>query len=280
VSDAIGGRAIVDLSPVQSRALEYAIAAGALAFVLGVYARSVDPLMTEVPVIASHARWFYLAALGAALAFGAVIQRDRELGGATPAGRRSRMTAGILPGVALLSAALLTARDGRWAVVIAAAVLAATSVYATLIVRAFIDADDRDALPAARAAHLVITCGAAFLTLSLVYLYKTRTLYSGPVVFLVSALLLAQAHEGLPIPLVRRGLYAIAGAIGVAEAVWGLNYWPAAGWWGGVVLAAIFVVLTLVTGARFERRLSRDRAVVYATSGAAVVAVAAFLAGD
>jgi hypothetical protein len=275
-----------DAAPSLAGAVRVAIAAAFATFLLAIGVRSDPPDPANVPIISADGRLFYLLTLGAAALIGFFAQRA-ERAREDAAMRRSRYigesivpamaTAWILPALIVGGAALLAARHPRWEEIAAAVLLAGTGVFASLVVRENLQPQEGGGVHPARIAHIALTLVVAFLLLSLLFLFRMRTVYAAPVIFVVAALLLIQVHDGIDTFPIRKMAYALVGALVLAEVTWALNYWPPTGWYAGAILTSIFLGMTLVTGARMVGALDRPRAAQYAGLSTALFLVFTWL---
>jgi hypothetical protein len=92
----------------------------------------------------------------------------------------------------------------------------------------------------ARVIFTMLVHGIAFLTLSMIYIHKARSLFSATAVLIVGVLLLIALSEGEDDVFTRRFVYALVGGLMLGQVTWGLNYWQATGWTGGAVLLVCF----------------------------------------
>lgn len=270
-----------------SPAIVFALGASLVTLAFGLWARSLAPDPREVPILSAEARPFYLLLVVAAILFGAAVSllRRRAAPASEPAEWTERYTrpltidtSWMLPAVTLLGALLLVARYHRAQDIAAAVLLAGTGVFAAITVRDGIRDNEEPPLSPARLALLVLTGGVGFVALALVFLYKTRTLYSGPVVFIVAALLLIQSQDGLRVLPIRRVAHGLIGASALAQVTWALNEWPPTGWWGGGVLVSILLGYALIGSAALAGMLTRERVWSYAGLAGLLFLVSAVMA--
>ena len=258
-------------------------AAAVVTFLLAAYARSLDLLRTDIPLRASNGRFFWFASLVTVITFGIVVQQTttRPTLPARDARRApdsATASAGVLPALVIFAALQFVAWDSRVAVVISVPLLAGAGVFTSVVVRHYLLSGDPAVVPGARLVHIVLTAGVAFLSLSL-----ARGWMAGPgltlvSVFVIAGLLLYQAFDGIRAFPVRRIAYAIAGGVVVGETALALSYWPPSGWYGGAILATVFVVLLLIIESILARRVASDTVARYVGAGAGVCGLLAFLA--
>jgi hypothetical protein len=233
---------------------------------LAVLAVKTQPPVGLVPLIAPEGRSFWLAGLAVCL-LGAlifqVVDRLPELARATALQRGVRYdpvpewpTAWILPFVTLASGTLLLCAYHSLIVALAVTLFGFISLVIGQFARLALYSAEERIRSLGRLVHTLLLYGVGFVSYAMIYVHKLRSLYSATAIFLLAVLLLLQLTEGADVQLDRRVLYAMTGALVLAEATWVLNYWPATGWLGGAVLLAVFHVLAGLTLARVERALS------------------------
>lgn len=259
---------------------------GVLTLLLGLLARREQPDPASVPLIASDGRLYFIVGHLMVVAVGYWVYRllDAPRAGEQDAwiaryvGAGNLATSWIIPASIVFAAMLYLVHHREARHIVAITMLALSGAFAAITIRENLTAADPTSRRVARVAQVGLTAVVAFLTLGLIYLFKARMAYTAPVVFVVAALLIVQAHDGVPAFAVRRIAYALVGAVMVAEATWGLGYWPPAGWYGGGVLAAVFLGNVLIAGAQLRGRLNRHVVVQAAGSAAALLIACAWLA--
>jgi Protein of unknown function (DUF5656) len=271
-----------------SRAIGLGIASAIAALLLALYAHAITPDPTFVPLLSSEARVYYVLALLLAAGIGAFAQyTDRDAPDARNAALQlgfrwiadqARASAWILPTLASGGVFLMAAVYHRWPVVVAAPLMAGSGVFVASYARHYAFDPDVDTRRTARIALLVTTYLTGFLTLSLLYVFRMRTLLAAPAIGVAAGLLVLAALDGLDAPLRHRIAAAVVCGVIMAEATWPLNYWNAPGWYGGVVLAAFVIALATAVAARFEERIDRSLVGRLAGIAALVVTVVAFVA--
>lgn len=264
-----------------------AAATALMTVLLGVWSRSAAPDPRQVPLISGEERLLYMAGFGAAIGVGlASFWLMRVYRPATRASEWSTQytvpktieTGWILPAFTMLGAFLFVARYHRGQDIAAAMLLAGSGVFAAITVRESLTEDEVGPMSPARLVHLVLTVGIAFALFALILLYRTRTLYSGPLIFGIGFLLLLQSQDRIPSFLIRRIAYALIGATALAQATWALTLWPPSGWWAGGVLAAILLGYVVVSEAQLAGRLSRELAINSVGVAATLMLACAYLA--
>jgi hypothetical protein len=259
-------------------AAAFSVVAAVLTLALGAYARHVSPPLTDVPLIGPSGRLLYALMLLSLVGFGYQTHRvwDEQPVAYTP--YPPAPTAWILPTLTMLGGLLLVVHYHDWPVIAMAGIIVGSGVYAALTVRASLAGSGVVDASTAQAIHSILTLVVALITMSQIYGYRMRTIYSAPTVFLVALLLLVQVHDGIPANPVRRVAYALVGAFVVAEIVWPLNYWPPSGWFGGGVLTVVFLGYALISRAQLRQRLTQSLVMQYAALTAALFAVIVVLA--
>ncbi|MCO5177064.1 MAG: hypothetical protein M9890_08870 [Thermomicrobiales bacterium] len=244
-------------------AMALSAAAGVLALALGFYARHARPSILDVPLIDSGARLFFVLTLLAAIGLGWQVHclYDRRPLGYTP--YPPLPTAWILPSMLLIASALLVARYHTAPVIVMAAVVAASGTFASLSIREVVSADGPGDDPLLLV-HVGMSLIVAYVVIAALLQYQARLLFTAPTVFIASALILLQVHDGIPTYPLRRQAYALVGAIAAAELAWPLYYWPPAGWWTGAVIGSVLLGYALITRASLLKRLNPAAALQYA----------------
>ncbi len=268
-SDSRTPQDIEQVERTQATAIRFAAAAATLTLALALYARSLDLLRTDVPLRASDGRFFWLLCIVSVIAFGLVV---RQASGDVTPGRA------ILPAMVIFAALQFVAWDSRLAVVVSAPLLAGAGVFTAVVVRHYLFSGDPSVVPGSRLIHLSLTAGVAFLSLSLARGWMGGPGYTLIVVFVISALLLFQAFDGVQAFPVRRVAYALACAVIVAETAMALSYWPPNGWFGGAFLTIVFTVLMLTSEGILSRRISTDAVMRYVGAGVGICGLLIVLA--
>lgn len=257
-----------------SRAVAITGITATLSFPLAFYARAAAPEVTNVPIISSDGRSYYLVALLVTTAVGAIVhlletddpsmhQRDPDWrlyrpGGPVEAYRPSQpATAWMLPVVALFTSFLFLAIHHPLAYVLLVPLVTAGVVFAARVARYHVLNIFNGPTALARTGHVVLTHGVAFAVLCVVYMFKTRTLYSGSLIFIASFLLLAQLTDGIEARPASRMLYAAAGALGIAQLTWALNYWNTSAWFGGSLLMTLFFFTASIVRGQLADKLTQ-----------------------
>jgi hypothetical protein len=130
---------------------------------------------------------------------------------------------------------------------------------------------------AARLALQIITLLLAFGLFSAIYYARLRWLYTATLTAIGGALLAYALLQWAP----RRGsLPLLAALVGItlAEATWALNYWAAPFLLGGVLLLAIFHVVTGLLQSHLEGELSARIIAEYSLVGGSLITVVAIAA--
>ena len=159
----------------------------------------------------------------------------------------------ILPFTTFTGAVLLLSVYHTFTAIVAIALGSFLALVAGMGARHHLYDADEQARSYARIVHTLVVHGVALVTLSMIYINKLRSLYSGTAVLLLGGLLLLQLSEAEDIPLDRRVLYAVVGGLVLGEVTWALNYWRATGWLGGAVLLVFFYLLAGVILIQMQR---------------------------
>jgi hypothetical protein len=246
-----------------------ALATALLLAALGLLAQRVDPPLGHVPLIDAAGRSFWVPAIALALACGVAFQLADRTGlsaRATAVARGVRYepypdlpVAWILPFTTATGAVLLLSAYHSSTAIAAISLGAFLFLVAGMGSRHYLYDAEEQTRSYARIVHTLVVHGVALGTLSMIYINKLRSLYSGTAVFVLAGLLLLQLTEAEDVPLDRRVLYAVVGGLVLGEITWVLNYWRATGWLGGAVLLVFFYLLAGIVLVRMQREvLLRD----------------------
>lgn len=280
---------------VLTRAVAITGITATLSFPLGFYARAAAPDVTSVPIISSDGRGYYFVALLVTIAVGAIVhlletddpsvhERDPDWRLYRPGGPvetyrpRQPATAWMLPVVALFASFLFLAIHHPLAYVILVPLVVASVVFAARVARYHVLNIFNGPTALARTGHVVLTHWVAFAMLCIVYMFKARTLYSGSLVFVACFLLLMQLTDGIEARPASRMLYAAAGALGIAQLIWALNYWNTSAWFGGSLLMAMFFFVASVVRGQLAGRLTQRLVIERASIALPLFVALAYLA--
>lgn len=224
---------------------------GIFVLALGFLATRMEPDRAMVPLISSDDRLYYLVAIVLTVAAGlaSTVIRPTNQTIDRSAGRWFRPST-VLPAVTVASASLLFAYTTNWGIILLLA-LGAGGV-SWLAIWAENRLTSRPAFgprtDPAPVVHFALTVGVGLLFLAAVYGFRMNMRYTGPLVFLATGALLAQAlaFSGGPqryVPI------ALAGALLLAETALALLYWDIAAWHGGAILGlALYSLLAVASG--------------------------------
>lgn len=224
---------------------------------------------------------FWLVGVALAVAAGGIAGRFALRAGPEEAGLAPRPaapglpTAGLLPGVAAFGVVLLISIYHHALLVLVAPLLAGPLLAAILIARYHLEDESGQARRIARAAHVLLTHGVAFLVLATIYINKVRSLLSATAVAIVACLLLVQIADGERFPAERRLVYGLVGGMILGEITWALNYWPLTGWTGGAILLIAFYLIAGLLLAQVREGLRRRDIVEYGLVAAVAFAIVA-----
>jgi hypothetical protein len=107
--------------------------------------------------------------------------------------------------------------------------------------------------------HTVVVHAIAFLGLSAVYMNKMTGWYGGPIVFMLTAVLVFEHLERARLDNAIRVLYAVLTGGLMTIALLALAWWPTYGWTGGAALLLCFFVLAGLAAIRGNRASLTDR---------------------
>lgn len=232
---------------------------GILALALGLLASRTEPDRTLVPLISAEDRLYYLAAIILTVAAGlasTVIRSTNQHPEGRPAGWLRPGT--VLPAATVAGGAFLFAHTTDWGIIALLALGTSAVTWLALWVESRITGGQalRPHTDPAPLVHLALTVGVGLLYLSSVYGFRMNMRYTGPLVFLATAALLAQglAYSSRP----RRYVpIALAGALLLAELVWVLLFWNVAAWHGGAILGLGLYTVLAVAGGHLAGGLER-----------------------
>jgi hypothetical protein len=146
----------------------------------------------------------------------------------------------VLPTLVVLSTVLLLGVYRGTAAITIGVILTFTGLMIGPLARHFMSIAGLAGRERARVIFTLLVHGIAFLTLSMIYIHKVRSLFSATAVLIVGILLLIALTEGEEELFVRRLVYALVGGLMLGQVTWALNYWQATGWTGGAVLLVCF----------------------------------------
>jgi hypothetical protein len=230
---------------------------------LGFWARHLQVGPGVVPVWDAQGRSYWLAGLVLAALSGFLFQRfDSEaeyaLETASACSIRYKAisefpTSWIYPALTVFSCVMLIGVYDGAITIISLAIAAFVALVAGSVLRHHLyDADD-DTRARARTIYNILMHSLAFLTLSMVYINKVRSLFSATTVLFLSVLLFVQLTEGEDALFARRLVYALAGGVMLGEITWALNYWKATGWTGGAALLVFFYLAAGLISTQLRR---------------------------
>lgn len=252
-----------------SRGLALAGITITLSIPLAFYARATAPDAGNVPLISADGRGYYLAAIFVVAIISAIIQAletddparivnrygERLYRFRKPAPR----TAWMLPAVALLCLYLTVALHTRLIVVIAVSFLTGAVVLLARMVRFEVlnrTSGGSDLTPWLLQA---LVLGVAAGTLLVVFEFRARAMYAGPLLCVMMFLLLMTLFDGLESSTVMRGIYAAIGALAVGQVYWALGYWNVSTLIGGGLLWLVFVFYGSVSRAHLAGGINQQQ---------------------
>ena len=252
--------------PAYGRGLLVSIVAAAIVFALAIFASGGKEEFTGIPMTQTTGSAF----------LGPDDPRDHP-GGSRLAIRRGRCdpgsgiarpgtgaqdrlpTAWAVPAASVATALLLVATYHNRVMLVAGPAIAFLGVAGGLFARDLLEDTMEGAERTAALIHTVVIHAIAFLGLSAVYMNKMSGWYGGPIVFLLTAVLMFEHLERAKLPDGLRLLYSSLAAGLMTLALLAVNWWPTYGWTGGAALLLCFFVLAGFASARGERQSLRDR---------------------
>lgn len=271
-----------------NRALALAGIVTTLTIPLAFYARASAPDPASVPLIGPDGRGYYLASL---LVVGIISVLIHLLEADDPArlvnryGERIYLfrqpaprTAWMAPAVALFTVYYALALHHHLPIVLLAPFVAGIMVFVLRLSRYQLVSNPTGSAMLIGVAQQLIIVGVALAAFAVVYSFRTRTLYAGPAMFILSFLLLLSAFDGLTAPAWRRMVYAAVGGLAVAQLVWGLNYWNTSGLIGGALLATVFAFYATVSRTHLGGGITQRQVIERAAFTAPVFVLLAYIA--
>jgi hypothetical protein len=251
--------------PAYGRGLLVSIVAAAAVFALAIFASGGKEEYTGVPMTQTTGALFWgltvlviiLVGVGAQYAEGVAARVALSLGQET---RSSTLPAAwAVPAASMAAALLLVATYHNRFMLIAGPAIAFFGVAGGLFARDLLEDTMEGAERTAALIHTIVIHGIAFLGLSAVYMNKMSGWYGGPIVFLLTFVLLFEHLERAQVPNTLRVLYSALGGGLMTLSLLAISWWPTYGWTGGAALLLCFFVLAGLAAARGERRSLRDR---------------------
>ncbi len=164
-----------------------------------------------------------------------------------------------VPAASMATALLLVATYHNRVMLVAGPAIAFFGVAGGLFARDLLEDALEGTERTAALIHTVVIHAIAFLGLSAVYMNKMTGWYGGPIVFLLTSVLIFEHLERAKLENGLRLLYsAISGGL-MTLALLAVAWWPTYGWTGGAALLLVFFVLAGMAAARGTRNSLRDR---------------------
>lgn len=183
-----------------------------------------------------------LAAGGAQYAERSATNAAAEVG--QPRARSTMATAWTVPLVSVFAAIVLVATFHNQLMLLVGPLLAFIGTAGALLSRDLLDEVDEQSSRVASTIHTLVVHGIAFFAFSAVYLNKLDSWLSGPLIAVITFLLILETLERAGIAPRRRIFFSILGAWVLFQSMLALNWWPSYGWAGGAVLLAIFYIVS------------------------------------
>ena len=251
--------------PAYGRGLLVSIVAAAMVFALAIFASGGKDEFTGIPMTQTTGALYWgltvivilLVAVGSQYAEGVAARVAESLGQES---RPSSLPAAwAVPAASVATALLLSATYHNRVMLVAGPAIAFFGVAGGLFARDLLEDTLEGAERTAALIHTVVVHGIAFLGLSAVYMNKMSGWYGGPIVFLLTAVLIFEHLERAKLPDSLRILYATLSGGLMTLALLAVSWWPTYGWTGGAGLLLCFFVLAGLGSARGERQSLRDR---------------------
>jgi len=252
--------------PAYGRGLLVSIVAAAIVFALAIFASGGTEESTGIPMTQTTGSLFWglsilaiiLVGVASQYAEGAAIRVAESLG-QEPARRNQLPSAWAVPAASMATALLLVATYHNKVMLIAGPAIAFLGVAGGLFARDLLEDTMEGAERTAALIHTIVIHAIAFLGLSAVYMNKMSGWYGGPMVFLLTAVLMFEHLERAGLPDGLRLLYSSLSGGVMILALLAVNWWPTYGWTGGAALLLCFFVLAGLGSVRGERQSLRDR---------------------
>ena len=252
--------------PAYGRGLLVSIVAAAIVFALAIFASGGQEEYTGIPMTQTTGSLFWglsilaiiLVGVASQYAEGAAIRVAESLG-QEPARRSQLPSAWAVPAASMATAILLVATYHNKVMLIAGPAIAFFGVAGGLFARDLLEDTMEGAERTAALIHTIVIHAIAFLGLSAVYMNKMSGWYGGPIVFLLTAVLMFEHLERAGLPDGLRLLYSSLSGGVMILALLAVNWWPTYGWTGGAALLLCFFVLAGLGSVRGERQSLRDR---------------------
>ena len=252
--------------PAYGRGLLVSIVAAAIVFALAIFASGGQEEYTGIPMTQTTGSLFWglsilaiiLVGVASQYAEGAAIRVAESLG-QEPARRNQLPSAWAVPAASMATALLLVATYHNRVMLIAGPAIAFLGVAGGLFARDLLEDTMEGAERTAALIHTIVIHAIAFLGLSAVYMNKMSGWYGGPMVFLLTAVLMFEHLERAGLPDGLRLLYSSLSGGVMILALLAVNWWPTYGWTGGAALLLCFFVLAGLGSVSGERQSLRDR---------------------
>ncbi len=252
--------------PAYGRGLLVSIVAAAIVFALAIFASGGKEEFTGIPMTQTTGSLFWglsilaiiLVGVASQYAEGAAIRVAESLG-QEPARRNQLPSAWAVPAASMATALLLVATYHNKVMLIAGPAIAFLGVAGGLFARDLLEDTMEGAERTAALIHTIVIHAIAFLGLSAVYMNKMSGWYGGPIVFLLTAVLMFEHLERAGLPDGLRLLYSSLSGGVMILALLAVNWWPTYGWTGGAALLLCIFVLAGLGSVRGERQSLRDR---------------------
>ena len=251
--------------PSYGRGLIVSIGAAAIAFALAIFASGGTREVTGIPMTQTTGALFWgltvlaiiVVATGAQYAEGQAALAAASLG--QDPRPRSIPAAWAVPAASVATALLLVATYHNNVMLIAGPLIAFFGVAGGLFARDLLEDTLEGTERTAALIHTIVVHGVAFLGLSAVYMNKMTGWYGGPIVFLLTAVLVFEHLERARLDNAIRVLYAVLTGGLMTIALLALAWWPTYGWTGGAALLLCFFVLAGLASTRGNRASLTDR---------------------
>ena len=251
--------------PSYGRGLIVSIVAAAVVFALAIFASGGTQEVCGIPMTQTTGAlvWGLTVLVIILVGIGAQYAEGQAAQAAASLGQDPRLmglpAAWAVPAASVATALLLVATYHNRVMLIAGPLIAFFGVAGGLLARDLLEDTLEGTERTAALIHTVVIHAVAFLGLSAVYMNKMTGWYGGPIVFLLTAVLIFEHLERAKLEDSLRILYAVLSAGLMTIALLALAWWPTYGWTGGAALLLCFFVLAGLAATRGVRASLTDR---------------------
>jgi hypothetical protein len=251
--------------PAYGRGLIVSVIAAAVVFALAIFASGGKESFTGVPMTQTTGALFWgLSVLTVlAIGFGAQYAEGVATKVAVSLGQEARPTpfpsAWAIPAASVGVALLFVATYHNRMMLIVGPAIAFLGVAGGLFARDLMEDVHEETERTAALIHTVVVHAIAFLGLSVVYMNRMSGWIGGPIVFVLTAVLIFEYLDQADMTIPVRVLYGVLSGGVMTVALLAVSWWPTYGWTGGGALLIVFYILASMCSARGAGRTLRER---------------------